>query len=199
MSTGIPIEKLKAGDLLYDCHAEKAGNTSASRDGVWEESGEAMTWKEWRVAVLAEAADIEAAAKLLERLELSVSPVAYAGLGIHGRAALDEGESLIRDARAHAVFAIRATAVPLREMVTIAKWLAEPGRDLVLEAVSQSGSAEQREAANRLRLTRTAVETITHRKLWRPSNPQYTGFERDNARIDRTVAGARLYAATKGS
>lgn len=32
----IPIEKLKAGDVLYDCHREKAGNTTMSRDGVWE-------------------------------------------------------------------------------------------------------------------------------------------------------------------
>lgn len=31
-----PIVNLKAGDVLYDCRRVKAGNTTASADGVWE-------------------------------------------------------------------------------------------------------------------------------------------------------------------
>jgi hypothetical protein len=30
-----PIVNLKAGDVLYDCHRHKAGNTKCSVDGVW--------------------------------------------------------------------------------------------------------------------------------------------------------------------
>lgn len=154
-------------------------------------------WKQWRDEVRREAKDIDAAADLLERLELSASPALYAGLGTRGRAALDDGEALIRDARAHAVFAIRAQAESVREVVKIAKWLGEPGRGLVLEVVSQRGSAEQREAASRLRLTVQSRDCIANRKLWRPSNPQYTHFARDNALINLIIAGARLYAATR--
>jgi hypothetical protein len=155
------------------------------------------TWKEWRAAVLAEAADIEAAAYMLERAELSTNPVLFAGLGSHGRTALDEGLASIREERARAVARIRGTVTPLRDAVKIAKWLTEPGRESVFEAVSHPTSAEQREAASRLRLTVQSRETIQNRKLWRPSNPQYVHFERDNARIDRIIAGARLCAATR--
>jgi hypothetical protein len=36
MAKPIPVEDLKAGDVLYDCHRHKAGNTTMSVDGVWE-------------------------------------------------------------------------------------------------------------------------------------------------------------------
>ena len=32
----IKIESLKAGDVLYDVHSERAGNTTMRREGVWE-------------------------------------------------------------------------------------------------------------------------------------------------------------------
>jgi hypothetical protein len=35
MSNKTPIVNLKAGDLLWDCHRQKAGNTAAKVDGVW--------------------------------------------------------------------------------------------------------------------------------------------------------------------
>ena len=32
----IKIQSLKPGDVLYDVHSEKAGNTTMRREGVWE-------------------------------------------------------------------------------------------------------------------------------------------------------------------
>lgn len=32
----IKIESLKAGDVLYDVHSERSGNTTMRREGVWE-------------------------------------------------------------------------------------------------------------------------------------------------------------------
>ena len=32
----IKIESLKAGDVLYDVHSERAGNTTMRREGCWE-------------------------------------------------------------------------------------------------------------------------------------------------------------------
>jgi hypothetical protein len=36
MSNKTPIVNLKAGDLLWDCHRQQAGNTAAKVDGVWK-------------------------------------------------------------------------------------------------------------------------------------------------------------------
>jgi hypothetical protein len=38
MVDGMPIDvkDLKVGDVLYDCHRHKAGNTTMSVDGVWK-------------------------------------------------------------------------------------------------------------------------------------------------------------------
>ena len=32
----IKIESLKAGDVLWDCHSERAGNTMLRREGTWQ-------------------------------------------------------------------------------------------------------------------------------------------------------------------
>ena len=32
----IKIQSLKPGDVLYDVHSERAGNTTMRREGVWE-------------------------------------------------------------------------------------------------------------------------------------------------------------------
>lgn len=151
------------------------------------------TWKEWKQALEAEIHDIEAAADVFGRAFVTVRVISLGETGNRLLTVAEDGLLTERDRRAAG---IRSHTKPLRDAIAYAKWLGDPKRAAVLEVVSQPTFEAQHEA--RRTLTKVAKNTISTRCLWRPSNPQYTGFEVDNARIDRIVAGARLYAATKG-
>lgn len=145
------------------------------------------TWKEWRAAILQEAADIETAADALERMPLEPTQGIVA-LGTVGQTALDEALAQLRIEHVRGVGWLRAQAIALRLDMEHAKWLGDPKRAAALDVVAMTDSGAQRKALDRLpTVTATAVRNRNlHR--WRAG---------DFPRIDRIVAGARLYAAMK--
>lgn len=147
-------------------------------------------WKQWCAEIKRDAASFEAAADAIAGAELRTGVVA---LRSPGAAYFSEAVDSIRGARDRSVAVIRDRARRLLEEIKIAKWMGD--RPRVLEAVSQPTFREQRDVAHRCRLTRIAADAIGDRNLWRPSDTVV--FSEGNARIDRIVSGARLYADTR--
>ncbi len=150
-----------------------------------------QAWSAWRALVIAEAKDLELAADALDASLLT--RYGYHQLRTDGREAFDSAETTILALKAQRVLTIRARAKARRELAKIAMWLGDPKRrDALIIAAKITREKQQ----NDRRLTKVMDNSFDRRDLWRPWKHLMDSMPQQNARIDRIVAGARLYAAT---
>ncbi len=151
-----------------------------------------QAWKQWLDEIKKEAADLE---RLAAALDGEASPFRPEVIAIQvdtdgGRAAYVGIGEAFADVRRKTCIALRGRAHEIRKLPAEAKWLGDPKRAAVLAVVALVEDDEQNVASKALpRATREAIGWSGHRLIH--------GY-RPRALVDRIVAGARLYAATKG-
>jgi hypothetical protein len=148
-----------------------------------------QAWKEWLDEIEQEAADLEGIAFGLTG---EINPFRADAASI--RVATDGGKKVhvgvrdeVENLRAEIETRLRVDVVRLRADAAIAKWLGDPKRAATLEVVAMTGD-EHRKAYRCL--PTTTRDAVSGRRLhrWNDGN---------DLRIERIVAGARLYAATR--
>jgi putative component of toxin-antitoxin plasmid stabilization module len=150
-----------------------------------------QAWKQWLDEIEQEAQDLE---RLAEALDGESSPFRSDVLALRidtdgGRAAYTRIREAFADLRRTTVVKLRGEAHEVRKVPAEAKWLGDPKRSRQLDIIALPTYDDQRPLVRALpRATRDSLGHAGHRLL---------RSYREGVLIDRIVAGARLYAATR--
>lgn len=141
-------------------------------------------WKQWCNEIEREADDVDRMADALNTFQVELPEATTDG----GRGVSAKIHAVFDDVLRKKVGELRGMAHTIRKLTSEARWLGDRKRTRILEIVSLQSWAEQRPLVDSLpKVTQEAIGWSGHR-LTRNNGNMF---------IDRIIAGARLYAATR--